>query len=169
MLLLPQPTASAIVVLVGCAATICDLRTRRIPNYLTTSTALAGLLVAATGAGLPLGAALVGLAVGAAVMLPGYALGTTGAGDVKLMAAFGAWLGPGLTVAAFLFAAVAGGLLAVAVAINRGRLRAAVTGAAQLAASPGEAAAFCAQREEAHRFAFGPAIAAGTAVALWWF
>ena len=46
-------------------------------------------------------------------MLPGHALGATGAGDVKLMAAVGAIVGPALVLKAFLFTAVAGGVLAI--------------------------------------------------------
>ena len=51
-------------------------------------------------------------------MLPGHALGATGAGDVKLMAAVGAIVGPGMVLRAFLFTAVAGGVLALAVAVG---------------------------------------------------
>ena len=50
-------------------------------------------------------------------MLPGHALGATGAGDVKLMAAVGSLLGPLVIVNAVLFTAIAGGVLAVTVAI----------------------------------------------------
>ena len=57
-------------------------------------------------------------------MLPGHLLGATGAGDVKLMAAAGALLGPALVLSAFIFAALAGGVLAVAVAVHRQRLAA---------------------------------------------
>ena len=45
-------------------------------------------------------------------MMPGHVLGATGAGDVKFMAAVGAIVGPALVVSAFLFTAVAGGVLA---------------------------------------------------------
>ncbi len=42
-------------------------------------------------------------------MMPGHVLGATGAGDVKLMAAVGAIVGPAMVVTAFLFTAIAGG------------------------------------------------------------
>lgn len=165
----PPVTASAIVVFVGFVATVSDLRTRRIPNSLTASTALAGLIAAAAGVTpVPLAAAIAAVLVGFALMLPGYALGATGAGDVKLMAAFGAWLGPDVVVIAFLFTAVAGGALAVAVAIARGRVRPMLEGTARLAAGPSQARAFCSGRDGSHRFAYGPAIAVGAAAAVWW-
>ena len=46
-----------------------------------------------------------------------------GAGDVKLLAALGAWLGPAESVWLAMFAAMAGGVLGLAVAIARGYLR----------------------------------------------
>ena len=70
----------------------------------------AGFGLAASGmSGVSLGAAAVGFVVGLALMLPGHVLGATGAGDVKLMAAVGAIVGPRVVVNAFLFTAVAGG------------------------------------------------------------
>ena len=76
-------------------ATIVDVRTRRIPNVLTGTMAGAGLGLAAFGfGGISVGAAVLGCVVGLVLMLPGHALGATGAGDVKLMAAVGTLLGP---------------------------------------------------------------------------
>jgi prepilin peptidase CpaA len=60
-----------------------------------------------------------GWAVGCALFLPWFALRGMGAGDVKLLAAFGAWIGPWTIVWAAAYAAIAGGLLAVAVALRR--------------------------------------------------
>jgi prepilin peptidase CpaA len=156
---------------VACAglAAIVDLRTRRIPNLLTFPAVALGILLAMSGAaGQSLGSALLGLGVGAGLMLPGYFWGGTGAGDVKLMGAVGSLLGPGLAMRAFLASAIAGGALALAVAVRRGRLRSAICGAAGLAI--GTPRAECAGADvDARRFAYGPAIAIGTAVALVWF
>ena len=69
-------------------------------------------------------------------MLPGHALGATGAGDVKLMAAIGSLVGPVLVVKAFLFTALAGGVLAVVVALRRRRLRETLAGTARMIAAP---------------------------------
>ena len=95
-------------------ATIVDLRTRRIPNQLTAAMAVdrLGTRGHRTSAASPSWAALAGLVLGLAVMMPGHLLGATGAGDVKLMAAAGALLGPALVVTAFIFTALAGGVLA---------------------------------------------------------
>jgi prepilin peptidase CpaA len=111
-----------------------DLRARRIPNQLVLWGALAGLALQAglpSGAGLystPFGAlgllaALAGLATGLALLLPMYALGTLGAGDVKLLAMIGAFLGPQQVLGAALLAMLAGGVLGLSVALYRGELR----------------------------------------------
>jgi hypothetical protein len=72
-----------------------------------------GLALAATGiSGIARGQ-LSGFVDRALLMMPGYMLGATGAGDVKLMAAVGAVVGPVLVITAFLFTAIAGGVLAV--------------------------------------------------------
>src|SRR5262245_59632279 len=84
------------------AATAVDLRTRRIPNELTAAMAVAGVGLAASGfSSITIGASIAGLVLGCVLMLPGYSLGATGAGDVKLMAGVGALVGPALTVNAF--------------------------------------------------------------------
>lgn len=100
-----------------------DLRTYRIPNYLTFGTALAGLLFQAAFHGLNgVGSGLLGLAVGFSLMFPLYLIGGMGAGDVKALAALGTWLGPGLTLMLCCYMAVAGGLMALGVLIYKGRL-----------------------------------------------
>jgi prepilin peptidase CpaA len=110
-----------------------DVRARRIPNTLVLPGALAGLAlqgVLPAGAGLyatPFGAlgvlaGLAGLALGLAILLPMYMLGTMGAGDVKLMAMAGAFLGPQQVLGAGLLTLVAGGVLGLAVAVQRGDL-----------------------------------------------
>jgi len=98
-------------------------------------------------------------------MLPGHALGATGAGDVKLMAAVGAVIGINVIVNAFLFTALAGGVLAVAVAVQRRRLGATLSGTTRLIASPAGAREEIRGAAKARRFAYGPAIAIGSLVA----
>lgn len=105
-------------------AVVTDLRTRRIPNVLTIGAAAAAFvygLVAGGPSGLLWAAA--GWLVGAALFFPLFALGGMGAGDVKLLAALGAWLGPAEAVWLAIFSSMAGGALALIVALYHGYLR----------------------------------------------
>jgi prepilin peptidase CpaA len=147
-------------------ATVIDLRTRRIPNTLTAALAGVGIGLAATGvSGVSIGASVAGLALGLALMLPGHALGATGAGDVKFMGAVGAVVGPGMVVTAFLFTAIAGGVLALAVAAQRQRLGATLAGTGRMIAAPAGAHQEIRSAAPTRRFAYGPAIAIGSVLA----
>ncbi len=100
-----------------------DLKTRRIPNYLTFSAALAGLacnLALSGWHGLVDG--FLGLLLGFGFLILPYILGGMGAGDVKALAALGAWLGPTGTLYLFCYMGVAGGLMSLAVMIWHGIL-----------------------------------------------
>lgn len=98
-----------------------DLKTHRIPNYLTLSTALAGLLYSLIFHGLTgLVQGVAGLFLGLAFLILPYYWGGMGAGDVKALAALGAWLGPGGTAALFCYMAIAGGVLALVMLWWRG-------------------------------------------------
>jgi len=150
---------------VGIAAAI-DLRTRRVPNPLTATLAAAGVAFAAAGiSGLTVGASLTGLGLGLALMLPGHLFGATGAGDVKLFAAVGALLGPVPIVVAFFYTALAGGVLALVVAVRRQRLRQTLGGTARLISTAAANAKAIAGPRENNRFAYAPAIAVGTLIA----
>jgi prepilin peptidase CpaA len=164
------PNASFVVLTAGLlVATIVDLRTRRIPNVLTGTMAGAGLGLAVFGlGGISAGAAVLGCVVGLVLMLPGHALGATGGGDVKLMAAVGSLLGPLVVVNAVLFTAVAGGVLAVTVAIQRRRLGTTLAGTGRMIAVPTDVKREVAAGTPASRFAYGPAIAAGSMLAALW-
>jgi prepilin peptidase CpaA len=160
----------AIVAVATGAAAVIDLRTRRVPNVLTASLAAVGLGIAAVGLGrVGLGAAILGALLGLAVMMPGHVFGATGAGDVKLLAAAGALLGPTDTVYAFLYTAIAGGILAVAVAIRRRRLQRTLDAAVRLVSRRSDAVAEIESPAADNRFAYAPAIAIGVVlVALGW-
>lgn len=110
---------AALVLAVAGAAT--DLRSARVPNVLTFGAAGLGLLFhAAMPDGLGLTSSMIGLVTGLVVFFPFFALGAMGAGDVKLMAALGAWLGWHSAIYVALYTALAGGFLALAVSMFTG-------------------------------------------------
>ena len=152
------------------AAAVIDLRTRRIPNILTATMAAVGIGLAAAGFGrVGLGAALLGCLLGLAFMMPGHIFGATGAGDVKLLAAAGALLGPKDTIYAFLYTAIAGGVLALVVAVARRRLSQTLTSTSRLVSGSEQARAEVESTSSDNRFAYAPAIAIGVVlVALSW-
>jgi prepilin peptidase CpaA len=97
-----------------------DVRTRRIPNALTGIALLLALAAhSLSGSGLALRDSLLGAVVAGGLLLPGWTAGWMGAGDVKLMAAIGAWVGYPLALVVVLAALMAGGVLALAVAVHR--------------------------------------------------
>ena len=119
-----SPRTGVLMVLLFIAAVI-DVRTNRIPNWLVFGGALYGLIYNTIS---PLYArdigilfALGGLGVGLAALLPAYVFRVMGAGDVKLMAMVGAFLGTWATVGAVLATMVAGGALAIGLAVWSGR------------------------------------------------
>ncbi len=111
------------VLAIGVLACWYDLRTRRLPNFLTLGGAAVGFLHAIYAGGIWGGtSSLLGWGVGLALFLPFFALRGLGAGDVKLLACMGAWLGPATTVWAALYSAMAGGVFALVVALFTGYL-----------------------------------------------
>lgn len=125
MIVLDFPTVA--VLGVAGVAVFFDVRARRIPNVLTFGAALAAVAYAGVQGGWGgVGTAAAGWLAGAALFFPFFALGGMGAGDVKLLAALGAWLGPGDSVWVAMFAAMTGGVLGLTVALARGYLATAV-------------------------------------------
>lgn len=101
-----------------------DLRTRRIPNALTIPALVAALCVhGALGAGQGLFLSACGAVVAGALVLPGYALRSTGGGDVKLLMAVGAILTYPLALKAGLAALIIGGIIGLLDSIRTGKLR----------------------------------------------
>lgn len=116
-----HPTQIAIVV--AAAACVYDLRTRRIPNVLTFGAAVAALVFHAAMAGTTgVMTTAGGWLLGVALFFPFFALGGLGAGDVKLLGAIGAWLGPGVVLPVGMYSALAGGIFAIVVALRTGYL-----------------------------------------------
>lgn|SRR5262245_49950496 len=165
--------AHVFVAVVLTLACISDLRARRIPNALTAS-AVAGALLfhLMTGGLTAVGWSLAGCVVGALLFFPMFALRGMGAGDVKLLAAVGAWLGPSQVAIAALATSIAGGVIAIALALGYGYLREAVQNVWMLlmhwrvmGVQPLPAVSL----EEARgpRLAYALPISIGTAVTLW--
>ncbi|NLX23747.1 MAG: prepilin peptidase [Phycisphaerae bacterium] len=100
-----------------------DYRERRVPNWLNAALAIAGFATQAHFFGWSgLATAALGLIVGFAVLIVPWLMHGMGAGDVKLMMAIGAWLGPWLTFLSFCVGAVVGGVIAVVMILSSGRL-----------------------------------------------
>ena len=168
-------TASLLAFVLAVAVT--DLRRRRIPNLLTLPAAAVGLAVnLSTAGGLGALESVGGLLAGLAAFLPFYIARGFGAGDVKAMAAIGAFLGPQgalLAAAWILIAGAIGGVLVLLVCGKHGAIQAlarrwmlrayliCTTGRLpQIQAPAGDAAAL--------RFPYGLAIACGTFASLAW-
>ncbi|HSF09782.1 MAG TPA: A24 family peptidase [Nitrospirales bacterium] len=105
-------------------AAVTDVREGKIPNWLTFSLAGFGMGVLSWEHGwdgflFSLG----GLGMGLVCLMFFYIKGGMGAGDVKLLGAIGAILGPGQVVFAFAFAAMLGGLYSLALLSNQGGMR----------------------------------------------
>ncbi len=97
-----------------------DGKELRVPNWITFPMVLSGIAFNVWMSGLSgLGAALLGTVVGLASLLPLYSVGGMGAGDVKLMAGMGAWLGPVVTFYAFCVSVIVGAIMAVCMVLYR--------------------------------------------------
>jgi len=164
-MLVVSPRTGVLLALLIVAA-VSDAKTGRIPNWLVFGGALYAVGYNAFFPLYPsdIGVlfALGGLAVGLIALLPAYLFQVMGAGDVKLMAMVGAFLGAWSTVGAVLSTLIAGGILALALALWSARLgrllhnlvlTLGTTGIGGLAASDGPSAG---------RMPYGVAIAAGT-------
>ena len=113
-----------VVLAVAVVAAAWDVATRRIPNALTFGAAASAVVVQTYLGGWPGAAtALAGCAVGVALFFPVFALGGMGAGDVKLLGAIGAWLGPAAAVWVALYSGIAGGVIGLIVAASSGYLQ----------------------------------------------
>ena len=159
----------------GLAVVACgwDLRTRRIPQLLTLGGALAGLAYHFAVGGWSAGmASATGWLVGIAIFFVPFALGGLGAGDVKLLGAIGAWLGPMNAIWVGLYAGAAGGVLAIFVALTHGYLFQAVGNVGVLLAywrlnGVRPLPEITLEHSRGPRLAYAVPILAGTMVTLW--
>jgi prepilin peptidase CpaA len=119
-----RPAILAGAVLLSVIAGWTDLRSRRIPNWLTVPGLLIGVAAnTVLGGWTGLKTSLVGAAVGLALLLPFVLLRSLGAGDWKLAGALGAFVGAGLLVNLLLGSVFVAGLMAVGLVVYKGRIR----------------------------------------------
>jgi prepilin peptidase CpaA len=114
-------------------ATVTDLRSRRIPNWLVLPFMVGGIGVSGWLHGWHgVGQSLEGIGLGAAIFGLFFVLKAMGMGDVKLCAAIGAWIGPGQLMLALVMTGLAGGVMAICWAAARGSLGSLFAGSADL-------------------------------------
>jgi len=173
---------SALLAAILLGAVVVDLRSRRIPNTLV----LAGIAVAFAAhassiafgrtplAGSTWWAPLAGMAAGFAMLLPLYLLRATGAGDVKLMAMVGAFIGAPSVLTATLYTLLAGGALSMLFMLGSGVAAQAIANVRfmltdwALRVSTGQGARLAPLQTTAARLPYAVAIALGTGAALLW-
>lgn len=117
-----KPIILAGAVLLSLVAGWTDLRSRRIPNWLTVPGLLIGVIAnTVLGGWSGLKASLLGALVGLALLLPFVLLRSLGAGDWKLAGALGAFAGPGRLVDLLLGSVLVAGVMAVVLIIYKRR------------------------------------------------
>jgi prepilin peptidase CpaA len=122
---LPPQKVEMVLLVMLLAAALFDVLYRRIPNWITVSGVVLGLVIN-TVLGPPdagLGFSLAGLGVSFGIYVALYALRAMGAGDVKLMAAIGALVGWERWFGIFFVTALVGGVMALILVVSRGRLK----------------------------------------------
>jgi prepilin peptidase CpaA len=151
--------------IVVAVATFTDLRSRRIPNWLVLPFLVAGIAVSGWLRGWHgVGQSLEGLGLGALLFGILFVLGGMGAGDVKLCAAIGAWIGPGQMLIALVLTGLAGGVMVIGWALYAGFFRELFQGAGDLVfgwSGGGRAALSDPKRR---KMPYAPAIAIGTLI-----
>lgn len=158
---------------IGSLACVTDVRSRRIPNLLTFGAAAAGMAVHGVIGGMNgLQTSCLGWLAGTALFLPFFLLGGMGGGDVKLLGALGAWLGPRDAFWLAIYSSLAGGGIAVVVAVTHGYLRIAFRNLGTLLrywwlAGPRPLPAVSLEHSEGPRLAYAIPIFIGTVVTVW--
>ena len=152
-------------VIVLSVAVFTDLRSRRIPNWLVAPFFVLGVVVSAwlhgwRGAGMSLAGA--GLALVTYGVL--FLMGGMGAGDVKLCAAIGAWIGPKQLFIALILTGLAGGVLAIAWAAWAGFLKELFQHTGDLVFSAKDRGEAVLSNPRRRKMPYAPAIAIGTLI-----
>jgi prepilin peptidase CpaA len=150
------------------AATIADIHSRRIPNWLVLPFLAAGAVVAAATRGTKgLEQSAAGIALAIAVTGVFCWLRGMGMGDLKLCAAVGGWIGPSQLGTALVVTGIAGGALALIWAACHGALRKSLDGSGDLIVSFWKSgihphASLVLDSPSARAMPYAPAIAIGT-------
>ena len=166
------PIAPVLLAVAGLAAII-DVRSRRIPNWLTGPSILLGLTLHLSLQGwIALGTAVLAGAIGGGVFLLFYLGGGMGAGDVKLMAAVSVLVGLAHVGEVLIATTLLGGVFAVLFALSKGQLKAVLANIAGILVHHGKAG--LTPHPELNltnpltlRLPYGIAVAAGAAVLSW--
>lgn len=104
----------ALISVILIVAAVIDGYKLKVPNWITLPFIVSGWIVSGVLFGWSgLAWSLVGTGIGLALLLPAYAIGGMGAGDVKLLAGIGAWVWGTVTFYAFCVSAVIGGVIAL--------------------------------------------------------
>jgi prepilin peptidase CpaA len=156
--------------IVVAVATFTDLRSRRIPNWLVLPFLAAGITVSGWLEGWHgIAQSMMGLGLGILLFGVLFWMGGMGAGDVKLAAAIGAWIGPMQLFFALVVTGIVGGIMAVGWAIAGGFLSDLLKGSGNLVfgrkkgeTAPGEELTL--SNPKTRKMPYAPAIALGTLI-----
>lgn len=173
------PFAALLLASLLLTAVVTDLRSRRIPNSLVIAGVVMALAVHALArlaggdslAGPAWWSPLAGLGVGLAMLMPLHLMRGCGAGDVKLMAMVGAFVGAQTAIAATLYTLLAGGALSVLFMLSRGVAQQTLANMRSLLLDRtvrGSAVRLAPLEHTAARLPYGVAISLGTGAALLW-
>jgi prepilin peptidase CpaA len=119
-----KPVILASAVVLSLIAGWTDLRSRRIPNWLTVPGLVIGVVLnTLLGGWSGLKTSLLGALIGLVLLLPFVLLRSLGAGDWKLAGALGSFTGPALLMDLLIASVFVAGLMAVALIVYKGRVR----------------------------------------------
>ena len=115
---------NALLLLLVAASGFFDLKERKIPNKITFTGILIGILFnIITGGWMGLLQSLLGMFAGLAIFFLPFVMGGMGAGDVKLMGAIGALMGWKFSFMTALYSAIVGGIMVLIHLLYTGKLR----------------------------------------------
>lgn len=158
-------------------STFTDLRSRRIPNWLSLPFLAAGLVVSfapKSWHGIGIVPSLEGMGLGLSLFGVLAFMGGMGMGDVKLCAAIGAWIGPKQLFVALVLTGIAGGIMAVLWAAMGGFLGDLFSGTGDLLMGwrkreKGKESEHTLANPNAKKMPYAPAIAVGTLISFFAF